>query len=566
MRNILIDDFSLLDNKYFNKFQNNFFLTSNPAVYKFLKNKKQEVSLISEIETANKQIKISSKFYKEFHNLLFNLDNDKNLDNLFEKKNLNLFYNSFRYLPFIYYAGFKYSIHAIKTLSKKKKIKTIYCIGELDNPFFDKFILYDELKSIKINLKIEKNKKKKLNFIKFFNKLNFNFIKLLNIELIKRQIRKLLSKNLIFRFRSKNLVIEPLFDYFYYNFDIKKNIIINIDKKLKEYKIDKNEIDIIEIKKVLEKTFIKNKKKFSKKILKKLIIEAYEINKKSLFLINYLNSIFQKFKLKKIIWCCDPDSHVANIISYFRNKKIQIIGIQHGGGYLLQNFNLHHIHSDLNFCDRFLSYGSSKKFRFKNVIQTGCLRDLFFKKNFDQNEKKAKNLDFMYIPNPIFGDYFFSMSKPSFEKIKLQDEIIDLIKKYKSKKIIKFPNNPRASEFPLLLDKDKLNNFYFVNKKIYQSLNIYNPKIIILDHLSTSIYECLFSESEIILFLDQYNMPKNDVIYYLKKRVHIIYEFSELNVLVDKIINKKIMKKRNNEFRNMFFSMRNRKVLKNLLD
>ena len=37
----------------------------------------------------------------------------------------------------------------------------------------------------------------------------------------------------------------------------------------------------------------------------------------------------------------------------------------------------------------------------------------------------------MYVPNPILNDHFFSLSKPSYLKIKLQDDIIDFLKNQK---------------------------------------------------------------------------------------------------------------------------------------
>ena len=110
-----------------------------------------------------------------------------------------------------------------------------------------------------------------------------------------------------------------------------------------------------------------------------------------------------------------------------------------------------------------------------------------------------------------------------------------------------------------------MKHFSLVYEKIYKSVNKYQPKIIILDHFSTSIYECVLSKSEIILFLDKLNMPKKDVLDKLNKRVHIIYKFSELEIKVNQILQNNFEKK-NDEFYKKFFSKKNEKKLFKILN
>ena len=388
----------------------------------------------------------------------------------------------------------------------------------------------------------------------------------LNFDIINHQFKKIISKKLFFNNKKKNLIIEPLWDLFYYNYNLKKNLIINISDIIKNNPKDINKnIDQKKLVKLIDIIYIRNNKYFSKKILKKLIIQANEINQKSNFLINHINNLLKKFHFKNIIWCNDPDSYTANITSYFKSKNIKIIGIQHGGGYLLQNYGSHHLHSDFNFCDKFLSYGSSKHLMNKKISNIGCFRDTFYKKNFKSKNTLNTIYDFMYIPNPIISDYFYSLNSPSYKKLLLQDKIVNYLKNINSKTIIKLPQNPNIDNYPLLIDTKNMNNFLIRYEKIYKSIAKNKPKIIILDYFSTSIYECLYSNSEIILFLDKWNMPKSDVIKSLEKRVHIIYEFSNLGILVKEILNNKI-KKQSNEFMKKFFFIKNKKIINKLLN
>ena len=361
--------------------------------------------------------------------------------------------------------------------------------------------------------------------------------------------------------KKKNLIFEPLWDLFYYNYNLKKNLIINLNDIIRNYSLDKSIVkNQNKLPKIIEIIYKKNKKYFSKKIIKKLIIQAEEINQKSNYLINYINKIFNKSKFQKIIWCCDPDSYTANVISYFKKKNIQIIGIQHGGGYLLQNYGSHHTHSDFNFCDKFLSYGASEYLMNKKILTTGSLRYSFYKKYCVSKTFLKKNYDIMYVPNPIECDYSHNLNKNSYEKIILQDRIINYLKQNSFKVIVKFPQYPSLSHYPLLLDRKTMKNFSLRYEKIYKSVKNYEPRIIILDYFSTSIYECLFNKSEIILFLDKHNMPKKDIIHALNKRVHIIYNFSELDITINRIL-KNNLNKNNSEFLNKFFSKKNEKKL-----
>ena len=569
MKNIIIDDLNLLLKLKKSILDKNYFLTNNPSVYKYLFIKNKKVNLLSSLINPKELIQIHKDSFNEFQNLLIDLDKNLKLKKNLETKSTNLFYNSFRYLPAIYFAGFKSNSIIILKFLKKNQINKIYFFGEIGNQFYNNEMLYEDLFLKNYNIKIIKYTNLELEKKNLTNKKkNIRFLNSLNIDIVASQARKIISKKL-YKGKKKNLIIEPLWDLFYYKYDLKKNLIVNFNEKIKNQNFQslKNKKIKNNLIKIIDNIYIKRKKFFSKRILKKIIVDALEINYKLNFLIEEVKALIKRHNFDNVIWCCDPDKYIANIIGYFKKKDIPVYGIQHGGSYLLQNYNIHHKHSDFNLCDKFLTYGSSKYLRHKKFIEVGCLRDQFYKKYF----KKVKSLDFknkkiMYVPNPILNDHFFSLSKPSYLKIKLQDYIIDFLKKSKIRPIIKLPQTPDINHYPLLLEKNELKeHFLLVYEKIYKSIIKHQPEIIILDHFSTSIYECLLSKSEIILFLDKFNMPKKDVLHKLKKRAHIIYKFSELEILVNQIFKDKL-KKRNNEFYKKFFSKKNEKKLLKILN
>ncbi|MAW01345.1 MAG: hypothetical protein CMI81_00440, partial [Candidatus Pelagibacter sp.] len=344
---------------------------------------------------------------------------------------------------------------------------------------------------------------------------------------------------------------------------LKKNIVINLDKEIENIK--KNKSRNIKITKNLVKNLNK-KYQISKIVLEKIIFDGLDTMEKVSYLINRANILIKKYHINKIIWCCDPNKFVANVIDYFKKKGLTVIGIQHGGGYLLQEYSMHHIHSDFNFCDKFLTYGSSKYLKKKNFIEVGSLRAIFYRKYFNKNKNlNLTDKKILYVPNPILPDNLFTLNKPSHLKLDLQDKILNYLSNTNLKSIIKLPQNPSADYYPLLLNKKNMKNFLIDHQKIFKSIIKHKPKIIILDYLATSIYECLYSKCEIIIFLDPYNRPKKDVLQILTKRVHVVKNIEDLKNVVDKILNKKATKL-NGNFVKKFYSLKNSRKLKEIFN
>ena len=71
-----------------------------------------------------------------------------------------------------------------------------------------------------------------------------------------------------------------------------------------------------------------------------------------------IRKIIKKHKVKKIFLGCDPNPTLSNILKSVSNLDIKIMGCQHGGGYIVQNYDKEHIDSDYNFCDYFISYAT----------------------------------------------------------------------------------------------------------------------------------------------------------------------------------------------------------------
>ena len=74
---------------------------------------------------------------------------------------------------------------------------------------------------------------------------------------------------------------------------------------------------------------------------------------------------------------------------------------------------------------------------------------------------------------------------------------------------------------PIYFELNKFKSLKINSRSLNLSYEIIKPKIVIMDALSTPLYELSGSDSEIIVFLDKFNQPKSRSIYF-KKRFFIV--------------------------------------------
>ena len=63
----------------------------------------------------------------------------------------------------------------------------------------------------------------------------------------------------------------------------------------------------------------------------------------------------------------------------------------------------------------------------------------------------------------------------------------------------------------------------------------------------------MLSKSEIILFLDQENLPKKDVMKLLLKRVFLVKSIKDMKLVIKKIVKGNVTKAKNDEFIKNFY-------------
>jgi len=106
---------------------------------------------------------------------------------------------------------------------------------------------------------------------------------------------------------------------------------------------------------------------------------------------------------------------------------------------------------------------------------------------------------------------------------------------------------------PINFDLINYKNLFIKSDTVLNVVKNLRPKIIICDSLSTPIYELLYTNSEIIIFLDQENLPKKDIISLLSKRAHLVKNTKEMQVVINRIKKRNISKAKNDEFLKKFY-------------
>ena len=236
------------------------------------------------------------------------------------------------------------------------------------------------------------------------------------------------------------------------------------------------------------------------------------------------------------------------------------------------NDDLYHKDTDYHLCNNYFSYGFTKSFN-KNIyaknlklLNSGCFKSLEYEKIF-KKIKKINNDTILYIPIGLSSFLVPIIETSPTTRFSLQKKICHKLNGIKnSRKFVKILPLSYFKNIILNYNLLEANPIYFELKK-YKSLKINSrnlissyknirPKIIIMDSLSTPLYELSSSNSEIILFLDKFNQPKKDVLSILKKRFFIVHDVQEMMTCINLILNQKKTKCNNNSFYEKFYKQK----------
>lgn len=542
--------------------------TNNPAVEVYLRYKHNIYCInINSYFSSQKRNFFLSRILSNYLNTLKNFDDKFNaiLDLNLKQYVNNWIFHLYRYEPFFYYFALFNFKNSLQSFVTKNKIKDL--------------IIYEDFKSSNFFFS-EKDINK---LIKYSLNINISFIKIkknyfkLDFVIIKISLKKI-AKNIIYYFKNiyfnilkyftsktKNILIFlPLYEVNIKNYKLKYNIYFkNISDRIFKIKLFKNKFT-----KSVSDVFKYNSKKNIEETIIIQKIRAHFLENFLYFLIKIkkFDKFIKKNNIKLGVWGLPPilpDEKVL-MIKHLQNIKKKVIGTQHGGCYNdMSQDNLHAL-SDYHYCDEFHCYKKNTLDYDINIIKNLKKAKQFsvgsnrlkksFKKGFYQNNIKHEELIIFPITN-WYDNFSHFMGDSDFDILKRQEMILNILNKLKLKTIIKLIKDT-SDEFNeinypgyFLARYFKNNNFIVEkNKNLDESMRFYKPKLVILETISTPLYESVLYDCDIICFNSKFNKLKKNVENDLLKRAHIADSNSSLLELIKKYKVKKLKKKRNNFF------------------
>ena len=234
------------------------------------------------------------------------------------------------------------------------------------------------------------------------------------------------------------------------------------------------------------------------------------------------------------------------ITNYLVNNDYDVIGIQHGGSYgTIIDDSLHTL-SDYTFCKTFLAYGKfylqlNKKFKslkFKicnfKIIGSPKINNFIINDNI-YNKKLLPQKKVLFPINLCHHILEPKINLNGHLMFNIQKEILNYLNKFNKKSIVKLyqKNNYDFIQnlYPCKIIIDNYKNLNIQNKNNFSdSMRRLKPSLVILDQFSTPLYEIIYSECEIICFLNPLCNIKKIHYQSLKKRVHFVRNIEEFKI------------------------------------
>jgi len=387
--------------------------------------------------------------------------------------------------------------------------------------------------------------------------------------------------------RAFQTVVDYLYEYVAYNYKNKKTILymdnlydLSFLKRLGEFKLIPYAYQALSHKfvkplavSVTVDSVFKNRsekadslKGFLSKVLIKDFtkkIEQYVIGLKT------LDELLHRENIDLAIWG-SPSVHgfKALFYDYCMVKGISVVGVQHGANYIDKNYQKHY-YSDFIRCTHYISYGFTKedlKSNFKDkAMENLKVYPYGTAKSMKQNEsKKHYSIDVLFpVTNTIsIFDGGFTRVKPDILHAD-QMAILNLLEEESKSSItslIKPFSNTDIWQTSVFLNLQKLQFAKVQWKKTLTALlSELTPKCVIIEFMSTPLYEVLELDAEIFLFIRDIDSLTDKAREMLSKRAYIVEDFNEFSILFKKWINKDLAKKRDNSYYNYYVKKENTK-------
>ena len=283
-------------------------------------------------------------------------------------------------------------------------------------------------------------------------------------------------------------------------------------------------------------------------------IQKYLLENKDSIDLN-LTSKVSKQNFKYIFWRYPVSLKTNENLLVNNEKKIKIIGFQHGAHYLTKK-NYYHFDQDFNNCNYWISYNSSQA-DYKKIYGVKKKRCKIIKQSFLHKKKEVSGTKLLknQILYPLRQiNHLYESGIEDKIVMKKQIEILKILEGFKKNYMIKplFPINRKNCALIDIFKKLKYGKILSgISLKNY--LKLFEHKIIVLDNYETTLYDAIeYSNNSKIIIIDD----ENDFGYKLNKNFKIkvpsrVIFLKKISNLKD-ILKKKIKTKKKHILKNNF--------------
>lgn len=238
--------------------------------------------------------------------------------------------------------------------------------------------------------------------------------------------------------------------------------------------------------------------------------QLHNFKAEAMQLIQTMSSIektLSAYSIAAIVWQLSPSwGFLALLVRMAQEKGIPIIGLQHGGVYGYQDASFKHFDSDFDRCDHYFSYGYDAHDLARaypnrpiksHIHPTGSLHHSTLLRDM-RPSKEA--IDVLFAPTRTFNAFAWNSNcHIVFER---QMAVIENLDGHDDLKVFIKPAPDNANNSIFTDMKKQLRNASVCQLGLYEFLEFYDTKLVVLDTASTPLLDVMHLDVDIIVFRD----------------------------------------------------------------
>ena len=282
-------------------------------------------------------------------------------------------------------------------------------------------------------------------------------------------------------------------------------------------------------------------------------------------------ALVARHRVTQAVWGTSPAAAGPDtiVVEWLRRQGIRVFGLQHGGSYGDQPLDALHLLSDYLYCDEFLAYGAQPRdwepvtpvgLAPAAIVAVGSLKESARRaKRRRSGSTTASRVDILF-PVSLAHDLATGVPLAKGDDMWVRQRAIirhleGLAARVVIKPLRRISHNPEYLEryFPAHVDLENLRHCAVDESCTYEeALDRYQPRLVILDWLSTTLQESLGHDVDIVQLVDPVCPPKPPIRQLLDDRIYWADDVAGLLGVVDELVQGQLSRKRGHAYYDQF--------------